>query len=120
MGEAQRAAIPFRRVGPVLLGLGDPVGHEPDRISAIWRLRDLARQEGLHPAFWRTGADLLKVYADIGLTALPLAVDGSPLLASDETAETGPDTQYLVCMAERDLATLVPLLPRLVEMNPGD
>jgi hypothetical protein len=119
MGEAQRAAIPFRRVGPVLLGLGDPVGHEPDRISAIWRLRDLARQEGLHPAFWRTGADLLKVYADIGLTSLPLAADGSPLLASDETAETGPDTQYLVCMAERDLANLVPLLPRLVEMPPG-
>ena len=120
MGEAQRAAIPFRRVGPVLLGLGDPVGHEPDRISAIWRLRDLARQEGLHPAFWRTGADLLKVYADIGLTSLPLAADGSPLLESEETTEPGPDTQYLVCMAERDLATLVPLLPRLVEMNPGD
>jgi len=120
MGEAQRAAIPFRRVGPVLLGLGDPVGHEPDRISAIWRLRDLARQEGLHPAFWRTGPDLLKVYADLGLTGLPLAADGSPLLASDESPEPGPGTQYLVCMAERDLVALVPLLPRLVEMTAAE
>ena len=59
-GEAERAAIPFRRAGRVLLAFGDPVGAATDRISAIWRLRDLARQEGLDPAVWRAGPDLLK------------------------------------------------------------
>jgi len=42
LGEAARAMIPFRRCGRVLLGLGDPVGDEADRVSAIWCLRDLA------------------------------------------------------------------------------
>ena len=88
MGEAERAAIPFRRCGRVLLGLGDPSGEETDRVSAIWRLRDLAQQEGLDPAFWRAGPGLLKVYGDLGLTALPLGRDGLPLPeAPDETPQ---------------------------------
>ncbi len=119
MGEAQRAGIPFRRIGPVLLGLGDPVGQDTDRVSAIWRLRDLARQEGLDPAFWRTGGGLLKVYGDIGLTALPLAADGSPMLTVEEPMEPDPKRQFLVCRAERDLVALVPLLPRVVEIDAG-
>ena len=111
MGEAERAGIPFRRCGRVLLGLGDPMGAEGDRISAIWRLRDLAQQEGLDPAFWRAGPGLLKVYGDLGLTALPLGDDGLPMPESpDQTPEA---RQYLVCMAERDLTTLLPLLPQL-------
>ncbi len=114
MGELQRAGIPFRRIGPVLLGLGDPVGQETDQVSAIWRLRDLARQEGLHPAFWRTGPDLLKVYGDIGLTALPLSSDGSPVATEGEPLEADPSRRFLVCVAERDLTALLPLLPRLV------
>ena len=110
-GEAGRAAIAFRRVGRVMLALGDPVGYESDRISAIWRLRDVARQEGLDPAVWRAGAGLLKVYGDIGLTALPLGPDGLPLPESpDETPAAG---QYLVCVAERDLTALLALLPEL-------
>ncbi len=115
MGETQRAAIPFRRLGPVLLGLGDPVGQDADRVSAIWRFRDLARQEGLDPAFWRAGASLLTVYGDIGLTALPLAPDGSPLISAGDTPEDDPARLYLLCVAERDLTALLPLLPRLVE-----
>jgi phosphatidylglycerol lysyltransferase len=111
MGEAERAGIPFRRCGQVLLGLGDPMGAAGDRISAIWRLRDLAQQEGLDPAFWRAGPGLLKVYGDLGLTALPLGADGLPLPESpDETPEA---RQYLVCVAERDLVRLLPLLPQL-------
>jgi glycosyltransferase 2 family protein len=111
LGEAERAGIPFRRCGGVLLGLGDPMGAEADRVSAIWRLRDLAQQEGLDPAFWRAGPGLLKVYGDLGLTALPLGPDGLPLPESpDETPEAN---QYLVCVAERDLTTLLPLLPQL-------
>jgi len=95
----------------VLLGLGDPMGAETDHVSAIWRLRDLAQQEGLDPAFWRAGPRLLKVYADLGLTALPLGPDGLPLTeASDGKVEA---RQYLVCVAERDLKTLLPLLPLL-------
>ena len=117
LGEAQRAAIPFRRVGPVLLGLGDPVGQDADRVSAIWRFRDLARQEGLDPAFWRTGSELLKVYGDIGLTALPLTPNGSPMVSAVESAEDDPARLFLVCMAERDLTALLPLLPRLVEFK---
>ena len=119
MGEAQRAGIPFRRIGPVLLGVGDPVGQEADRVSAIWRLRDLALQEGRDPAFWRTGADLLKVYGNIGLTALPLAEDGSPMQMSDGPLDDDPTRRFLVCVAERDLTALLPLLPRLSEIQPG-
>lgn len=117
MGEAQKAAIPFRRVGPVLLGLGDPVGQDADRVSAVWRFRDLARQEGLDPAFWRTGSGLLKVYGDIGLTALALGPDGSPIVSAGGATDEDPSPMYLVCMAERDLTALIPLLPRLVEAN---
>ena len=111
-GEADRAGIAFRRTGRVLLGLGDPVGAESDRVSAIWRLRDLARQEGLDPAIWRAGRGYLQVYADLGLAALPLGADGMPL---GEAAECGEmrGTRYLVCKAERDLSVLLPLLPKL-------
>ena len=110
-GEAERAGIAFRRCGRVLLGLGDPAGAETDQVSAIWRLRDLAQQEGLDPAIWRAGPGLLKVYGDIGLTALPLGADGLPL--PEAADETPPSEQYLVCVAERDLSVLLPLLPAL-------
>ncbi|MDQ2801141.1 MAG: phosphatidylglycerol lysyltransferase domain-containing protein [Pseudomonadota bacterium] len=106
-GEAQTAAIPFRRLGPVLLGLGDPAGAAADRISAIWRLRDLARQEGRDPAFWRTGPKFLKVYNDLGLAALALGPDGTP------KPEGGGGSEYLVCLAERDLERLLPILRQL-------
>jgi len=108
-GEAERAGIPFRRIGRVLLGLGDPAGAESDRISAIWRMRDLARQEGLDPAIWRAGRSLLGVYADLGMAALALGEDGLPLAHSGGP----PASRYLVCQAERDLAMLLPLLPKL-------
>jgi uncharacterized membrane protein YbhN (UPF0104 family) len=111
MGENERAGIVFRRCGRVLLGLGDPAGEMADRISAIWRLRDLAEQEGLDPAIWCAGPSLLKVYGDLGLTALPLGEDGLPLPEAPD--RTPPSCQYLVCVAERDLTTLLPLLPAL-------
>jgi phosphatidylglycerol lysyltransferase len=111
MGEGARAGIPFRRVGRVLLGLGDPAGAESDRISAIWRLRDLAQQEGRDAAIWRAGSDFLKIYADLGLTALPLGQDGMPL-PEGQPAGTGT-RRYLCCVAERDLNVLLPLLPAL-------
>ncbi len=109
-GETDRAGLPFRRIGRVLLGLGDPAGAEGDKISAVWRLRDLARQEGLDPAFWRVGPGLLKVYADLGLTPLPLGRDGQ-IVQGDETVD--PQRRYLVCVAERDLTALMPMLPEL-------
>jgi uncharacterized membrane protein YbhN (UPF0104 family) len=111
LGESARAAIPFRRCGRVLLGLGDPVGDEADQVSAIWRLRDLAQQEGLDAAVWHAGPELLKVYGDLGLTALPLGPDGLPLPESE--GDTPVAEQYLVCMAERDLNLLLPVLPSL-------
>ncbi len=110
-GEAELAGIPFRRCGRILLALGDPAGAASDRVSAIWRLRDLAQQEGLDPAIWRAGPGLLKIYGDLGLTALPLGPDGLPLPESSH--ERPQAAQYLVCVAERDLTTLLPMLPDL-------
>ncbi|HUA77914.1 MAG TPA: phosphatidylglycerol lysyltransferase domain-containing protein, partial [Acetobacteraceae bacterium] len=110
LGEAGRAAIAFRRVGRILLGLGDPAGRPSDRISAVWRFRDLADQEGRDPAIWGAGPELLSVYADLGLAAVPLGADGLP----SATAAPTPGTQrYLACVAERDLTLLLPLLPAL-------
>ena len=111
LGEGSRSGIPFRRVGAVLLGLGDPAGAESDRISAIWRLRDLAQQEGRDAAIWRAGGDLLKIYSDLGLTALPLGADGMPVPEGEGTKL--PGRRYLCCVAERDLKLLLPLLPAL-------
>lgn len=118
MGESERAAIPFRRCGRVLLGLGDPAGDETDRISAIWRLRDLAQQEGVDAAVWGAGPELLKIYNDLGLTALPLGPDGLPL--PESAGDTPEAKQYLVCKAERDLNLLLPVLPNLTRGRRGD
>jgi uncharacterized membrane protein YbhN (UPF0104 family) len=112
-GEAGLAGIAFRRIGRILLAFGDPAGPESDRVSAIWRLRDLAQQEGLDPAVWRAGGELLTIYSDLGLTALPLGADGMPVPATDVPPPRS--TAYLVCVAERDLATLLPMLPHLAE-----
>ena len=112
-GETERAAIAYRHVGGVLLALGDPVGAVSDRSSAIWSFRDLAEEEGLDAAVWGASTRLLKVYATLGLTALPLGVDGMP---SKEATEPYPDgTKFLVCKVERDLKALLPILPRLLE-----
>jgi uncharacterized membrane protein YbhN (UPF0104 family) len=113
-GEMARAAVPFRRVGRVMLALGDPVGAESDRVSTVWRLRDLAMQEGLDPAIWQAGSDLLKVYADLGLVALPLDENGLPRPESNDAEQKAGD-RYLVCVAERDLPALLPLLTRLAK-----
>ncbi len=110
-GEAERSGIPFRRLNGVLLGLGDPAGADPDRISAIWRLRDLAQQEGRDAAVWRAGCELLKVYGDLGLTALPLGRDGRPMPEAQGAPEG--NAQYLCCVVERDLNRLLPLLHSL-------
>ena len=107
-GESERAAVPFRRVGRVLLGLGDPAGAESDRVSAIWNLRDLALQERRDPAVYRGGAELGKVYEDLGLTPVTLGSDG--LLS---TAAPVGTTEFLYCVAERDLSILEPLLPEI-------
>lgn len=99
-GEAGRAGFPFLKRNGIWLALGDPVGEERDRISAIWRFRDICDRAGVDPAFWRISPALLRVYGDIGLTAFPL---GPP--APDEPQ------RYLACRAERDLEKLLLLLP---------
>ncbi|MBX5453515.1 MAG: phosphatidylglycerol lysyltransferase domain-containing protein [Acidobacteriia bacterium] len=111
-GESGQAGIAFRREGRILLGLGDPVGDKSDQISAIWRFRDLAEQEGGHAAVYGASEELLQVYADIGLAALPLGPDGLPM--PEEGREMVPKSnQYLVCHAERDLPQLLPILNKL-------
>ncbi|MCQ9154761.1 lysylphosphatidylglycerol synthase domain-containing protein [Acidomonas methanolica] len=69
--ESGKSGIPFLRTGRFIIGLGDPAGAQHACVAAIWRLRDLALQEGRHPAFIRVGQALLDVYYDIGLTVLP-------------------------------------------------
>ena len=113
LGEAGRAGLPFLRVGGVMLGIGDPAGAVNDRVSAIWNLRDLAQQEGLDPAVWRAGPEMLQVYADLGLTAFPLAPDGLPLREGADPLAV--PSEYLCLLAERDMAVLLPKLPGLVE-----
>jgi uncharacterized membrane protein YbhN (UPF0104 family) len=109
MGELGRAGIPFRRMGHVLLGLGDPAGADSDRAAAVWRLRDLARQEGRHAAIWRAGPHMLKLYNELGMTAVPLGADGLPAKAACDV----PARQFLCCVAERDMIELVPKLSAL-------
>ncbi len=111
VGELGKAAVVFRRVGRVLLALGDPTGPDQDRVSAIWRFRDLAQQEGCSVAVWWAGPELLPVYGDIGLAALPLDANGMTMPARG--ADAPPARHYLVCRAERDLPVLLPLLPSL-------
>ena len=96
-GEGGRAGFAFVKRDGIWLALGDPAGEERDRVSAVWRFRDICARAGVDPAFWRVGPDLLRVYADIGLTPFPIESEGAPL--------------YLVCNAERDLEALLPLLP---------
>ncbi|MGX9962220.1 lysylphosphatidylglycerol synthase domain-containing protein [Roseomonas sp. F4] len=99
-GESGRAGFGFVKRNGIWLGLGDPAGEERDRVSAIWRFRDMCERAGVDAAFWRVGPGLLRVYGDIGLTAFPV---GAPL------PDDGP--RYLVCRAEKDLELLAPLLP---------
>jgi hypothetical protein len=47
----------------------------------------------------------------LGLTALPLGPDGLPL--PESPGDTPAVDQYLVCVAERDLNWLLPVLPML-------
>ena len=110
-GENGTAALAFRRHGRILLGLGDPAGDPHDRASAVWQLRDLALKENRRPAFWRAGPDLLGVYADLGLTALPLGADSR--LLPETHGDTPMADAYLVCAAEKDLPVLLALLPEL-------
>lgn len=117
-GESSRAAIAYRRVGGVILALGDPVGAPSDQASAIWRLRDLAAQQGLDPAVWGAGPRMLKIYADLGLSAMKLGKDGLPDPAAPQ--DGGPNARFLVCKMERDLTALLPLLPMLAESNAAE
>jgi uncharacterized membrane protein YbhN (UPF0104 family) len=110
LGEAGRAGIPFRRLGRVLVGIGDPAGAAGDRVSAVWRLRDLAQQEGRDAAIWGASPQMLKTYGDIGLTAVPLGADGLPVA---DPAARPEARRYLCCVAERDLGQILPLLPKL-------
>ena len=100
------------------MGLGDPAGAASDLASAIWRLRDLAREEKRSPAVWQAGPALLDLYADLGLTGLPLDADGVPM-ADAEDAPSPHATSFLVCQAERDLPELLKLLPAWSKKAPA-
>ncbi|MDW8445369.1 MAG: phosphatidylglycerol lysyltransferase domain-containing protein [Acetobacteraceae bacterium] len=110
-GEDGRAAIPFLRLPGIWLAIGDPAGEATDRVSAIWRFRDLCDQEGVDPAFWRVGPELLPVYADLGLTAFPITEEGE--VAPESEGDAPEARAYLVCKAERDLVRLLPVVGAL-------
>jgi uncharacterized membrane protein YbhN (UPF0104 family) len=100
-GDAGRAGFAFVKRDGIWMGLGDPMGEEQDRVSAIWRFRDMCDRAGVDAAFWRVSPALLRVYGDIGLTPFPL---GPP--------EAGEPQRYLACRAEKDLEKLLALLPQ--------
>ena len=102
-GEREQAGFAFLKRDRIWLALGDPAGDRGDAISAIWRFRDACERAGADAAFWRVGPELLRVYADIGLTAVPLAAPG------DEARH------FLACRAERDLNALRNLLPAALQ-----
>jgi phosphatidylglycerol lysyltransferase len=110
-GEDGGAAIAFMRLPGIWLAIGDPAGDPHDRVSAIWRFRDLCEQENVDPAFWRVGPELLQVYSDIGLTPFPLTEQGE--FAPASAGDAPPAQHYLACKAERDLIKLLPLVPAL-------
>ncbi len=110
-GEARKAALIYKRFPHIWVAVGDPAGDVTDRVAAIWRFRDLCEQHNVDPAIWLAGPRYLKVYADIGLSAFALGSDGQPL--PEHQTDTPQTNWYLVCAAERDLTTLLPVLPRL-------
>jgi uncharacterized membrane protein YbhN (UPF0104 family) len=114
IGEGGRCAVAFRRVGNVVLALGDPAGPRTDRASAIWRLRDMAAQEGREVAVWHAGAEMLKTYGELGLTALSLGEDGLPL-----EGVGGAGAFVLCCDPERDLGELLPVLATIGQRRAG-
>jgi phosphatidylglycerol lysyltransferase len=93
MGEAGRAALAFSRLPPIWIAHGDPGGEAADAVSVIWRFRDLAERAGARPAFVDVGPAMLHLYADIGLTAVPMA---------------GRPGRFIACRAEQDLERLAP------------
>ncbi|MFT8613896.1 MAG: lysylphosphatidylglycerol synthase domain-containing protein [Gluconobacter oxydans] len=84
LDEAGRAAIPFLRTGQFIIGLGDPAGSERNCVAAIWRLRDLALQEGCKLAFIQVGQSLMAVYNDLGLTVCPDRTAGTVCCFSED------------------------------------
>jgi phosphatidylglycerol lysyltransferase len=118
LGEAGQAGMVFCRFGEVLIALGDPVGAHADRISAIWRLRDLAVLERRRMAVYRAGSEFLKIYGGLGLTAMPLGPDGVPL--PRDAAGPLPGRLYLCCVAERDVQKLLPILSRRIPQSSGN
>lgn len=66
------AGFAFRKLKGVWVGLGDPVGDEQARITALWRFRDICERNGVSHAFWRVGPDMLRAYEDSGLAAVAL------------------------------------------------
>jgi phosphatidylglycerol lysyltransferase len=111
--EAELAAIPFRRLGRVLLALGDPAGAAEARSLVLWRLAALARREGRRLAVYGAGAALLDVYGGLGLAAVPLGADGLPLSEGGAQARA-----FLLCAGEADMEFLLPRLPELAGAEP--
>jgi uncharacterized membrane protein YbhN (UPF0104 family) len=99
-GDAGSAGLAFLKRDGVWLALGDPGGEARDRISAIWRFRDLCEAAGVEPAFWGIGSELQRVYADVGLTVFPMG----------GTSTVPPS--FIACRVERDIDNLRLLLPQ--------
>jgi len=109
-GEAGRAGLPYLLRDGAGIALGDPAGSTRDAVSAIWRFRDLCEERDVACAFWRVGPEHLRVFADLGLVAVPLDQDGLPAEIGAPVVEP---RRFLACRAERDLNVILPHLARL-------
>ena len=74
-----------------------------------------AMMHGVGVHVWLQPPLKLLVPGSCVLAALPLGPDGLPLPEAPDV--TPPAAEYLVYVAERDLKTLLPLLPRLAKVD---
>ena len=86
---------------------GNPVGVEHERVPGLQQQPFGPGPPVLEQA--ERPYQLLPFGESLG--GIPLGEDGLPLPESPD--KTPPSCQYLVCVAERDLTTLLPLLPAL-------
>lgn len=67
--------------GQSWIALGDPVGEPETRRELAWRFRALARRHGGSPVFYEVSADMLGIYADLGMRTVKFGEEARVSLA---------------------------------------